>query len=124
MQIYYKMQSPYLEDEFSDFDYPSVPTGEINPWPKAPTQIIMPHAPKHYISLSAIRNNRFNAYVAELLETVRYCERTCNRTHRMTQHINTIAKLAEEIVALDNRIISQKGGRRRRTRNRRNRKLP
>ncbi len=109
----------------SKYSLPVAPTGEVIPWPQAPTGVIMQKAPQHNIAVSAVRNNKFNAYVAELVKTVDYCHKHCNKTPTMTRHIKTINKLSGEIVALDNGILmSQKGGRKRRTRNRRNRKLP
>ena len=116
--------SEQLRDLFDNSnEYPEAPTGEVVPWPKAPTGFIMPNAPQHNIALSALRNSTFNKYVSELLATVRHCELHCNRTSQMTRHLNTINKLSGEIVSLDNRLMSQKGGRR--TRNKRNkRRLP
>jgi len=117
--------SPDLIEMFDNSnEYPVAPTGEVIPWPQAPTGVIMQKAPQHNIAVSALRNSTFNKYVSELLATVRHCELHCNRTAQMTRHMNTINQLSGEIVALDNRLMSQqKGGRR--TRNKRNkRRLP
>ena len=110
----------YLFDNSNE--YPVAPTGEVVPWPKAPTGVIIPNAPQHNIAVSAVRNSKFNKYVAELLATVRHCELHCNRTSQMTRHLNAINKLSGEILTLDNKIMmSQKGGRRTRKRNTRRR---
>lgn len=111
----------YLFDNSNE--YPVAPTGEVVPWPEAPTGVIMPNAPTHDIKLSALRNSKFKAYVAELVETVDYCHKHCNRTSQMTKHLNTINTLSGEIISLDTDILMlQKGGRRTRKRNTRNKR--
>jgi len=105
----------------SKYSLPVAPTGEVVPWPEAPTGVIMQKAPQHNIAVSAVRNSKFNKYVAELLATVQYCHKYCKKSQTMTNHMYTINKLSGEIVALDNGILmSQKGGRRTRNKRRRN----
>jgi hypothetical protein len=117
--------SEQLRDLFENMDsneaYPVAPTGEVVPWPKAPTGVIMPNAPQHDIELSALRNSTFNKYVSELLATVRHCELHCNRTAQMAKHLTAIDTLTQRIIILDNEIL-MKGGRRTRKRNTRNKR--